>query len=84
MAFQMNHIQIDGSAQISGSLIMTDPSAQLGFFGADPSTRSMGWDASQGIGDKAYVVTATNINELADIVGTLINELKSKGLLGGF
>ena len=30
----------------------------------------------------AYDATATNLNELANVVGTLITDLKTKGVLG--
>ena len=43
---------------------------------------STGWDPSQFIEDKAFLANATNINELANVLATLINELKEKGILG--
>lgn len=73
---------IDVSAAGDSISIMDSSLGNIGFFGATPTPQSAGWNATSGSGDKDYVVDATTVNELADVVGTLINELKSKGLLG--
>jgi hypothetical protein len=56
--------------------------AQIGFLGANASPRSTGWTIANLSSDKSYDADATSIDELADVVGTLIEEFKTKGLLG--
>lgn len=55
---------------------------KVGFFGASPSVQSTGWAVTNEASDKVYDADATTVDELADVLGTLIEELKSKGLVG--
>jgi hypothetical protein len=55
--------------------------AKLGFFGAAASVVSTGWAVSNVTLDKVYDANATDTDELADVLGTLINELITKGLI---
>jgi hypothetical protein len=54
----------------------------IGFHGVTPVARSTGWAVSNVTSDKTFNADSTSINELADVLGTLINELVNKGLLG--
>jgi len=57
-------------------------STNLGFYNATPVAKSTGWAASNVSSDKVFDANSTSIDELADVLGTLINDLKSVGLLG--
>ncbi|MFA5238278.1 MAG: hypothetical protein WC476_01045 [Phycisphaerae bacterium] len=69
-----NKLTINGPFSHSGS--------SLGFFAANPAVRSTGWAVTNANADKVYDANATSINELADILGTLITDLVTYGLLG--
>lgn len=77
-----NYRAIDVSTINDSITIMNNELGKIGFFGSSPTVQSTGWDASGSPSDKTYVVSATTLNELAEVVGTLINELKLKGIIG--
>jgi hypothetical protein len=65
-----------------GDIRLGDETIKIGVFGALPTVRSTGWTAFTNLAtDKTCDATNTSVNELADILGTLIEELKTKGLL---
>ena len=70
-------------SQASGNslTIMNCSLGKIGFFGQTPTTISTGWSAINGNNCKSYNMSATTITELSNTVGTLINELISKGLI---
>lgn len=55
--------------------------AKIGLFGATPSVQSTGWSVSNVTTDKVLDADATTLDELADFVGTLAQELLTKGLI---
>jgi hypothetical protein len=55
---------------------------QIGFHGVTPVARSTGWAVTNVTSDKVFDANSTSINELADVLGTLINDLIAKGLIG--
>ena len=56
----------------------------IGFFGATPSARNTGWAVTAGYaGTKTFDPMNTTENIIAAMLGTLIDELKTKGFLGG-
>lgn len=57
--------------------------SQIGFFGATPVSQDTGWSVTNVTTDRSYNADATTLDEIADVLGTLINYLKSLGLLGG-
>lgn len=59
--------------------LMASGSDKIGFHGATPIARSTGWAASNVIPDKVFDANATTLDELADVVGTLITWLISRG-----
>jgi len=76
-----------GDFQVHGdtvnNIIFTDASADaLGFFNATPVAQSTGWSVTNETTDKSFDANATSIDELADVLGTLIETLKSYGILG--
>lgn len=73
-------IVVDASAD--AFYIMTNASGKVSFFGASPVTQSTGWSTSNVTTDKSFDANATTLDELADVVGTLVEQLKTYGLLG--
>lgn len=54
---------------------------RVGFYNTTPSAQSTGWSVSNLTTDKSYDADSTTTDELADVLGTLISELKTKGLI---
>lgn len=75
-----NAIHVDASND--DITLMNNTSGKLAFFAATPSVQNTGWSVTNVTTDKVYDADATTTNELADVLGTLIDELKSKGFLG--
>ncbi len=63
--------------------VMNDTFGKLSFFGVTPTVRSTGWTITNTDTGHSYDVVATTVNELAIVLGNLIEELKTKGLLSG-
>lgn len=66
----------------TGTKIGTATNQKLSFHGSSPIVQDTGWLATNVTEDKTFDADATSINELADVLGTLINKLKDKGLIG--
>ncbi|KKK81954.1 hypothetical protein LCGC14_2808210, partial [marine sediment metagenome] len=69
-----------GEVEINGNF--NHDGSNIGFFGTAPTSQSTGWAVTNEVSDKVYDANSTSIDELADVLGTLIEELKTKGLLG--
>lgn len=70
----------DGSVTIDGDL--NHDGSNIGFFGTTPAPQSTGWTVFSNLStDKTCDADATTVEELADILGTLIEQLKTHGLL---
>jgi hypothetical protein len=54
----------------------------LGFFAATPVAQDTGWSVSNVTADRVFDANSTTIDEIADVLGTLINQLKNLGLIG--
>lgn len=64
-----------------GMMIQTNnPGSGLGFFGTYPTVRSNGWSASNYSASKT--LDASNATSVANVLATLILELRTKGLIG--
>lgn len=72
--FVVGELELDGALNHDGTT--------FGLFGAAPATQSTGWSVSNVTTDKTFDANATTVNELADVVGTLIDTLKTYGVLG--
>jgi collagen type VII alpha len=62
--------------------LMSNANGKIGFFGSTPTTQSNGWGATNAQVTKSFDADTITLAQLADVVGTLITELKIKGLLG--
>lgn len=66
----------------TGSKIGTSSSQKIGFYGATPIVRPSAYTTSNVTTDRTYDANATTLDEVADVLGTLIADLKSLGLIG--
>jgi hypothetical protein len=53
----------------------------MGFFGTAGVAQSTGWSVSNVTTDKTFDANSTSIDEVADVLGTLIDYLKTTGIL---
>jgi len=63
-------------------VIMSNAAGKIGLWGAAAVAQSTGWAVSNVTTDKVFDADSTTINEIADVLGTLINTLKTYGILG--
>lgn len=66
-------IEIDGALNHDGTTV--------GFFGVTPATRPTTYTVTNLTTDRAYDANATSTAELADVLGTLIADLRTMGLV---
>lgn len=66
----------------TGTKIGTATTQKLGFYNATPIVQPSAYTVSNPSTDRAYDVASTSVNELAAVLGTLITDLKSLGLIG--
>ena len=55
---------------------------KLGFFGATPVAQSAAYTVTNGSADRSYDANSTTLDEVADVLGTLIGDLQAVGLIG--
>jgi hypothetical protein len=72
--YLQGNIEIDGELNHDGTTV--------GFYGVTPVARSSTYTASNVTTDRSYDADATTVNELADVLGTLIADLKLTGIIG--
>lgn len=68
-----------GRAEVQGDLKVT---GQVGFNNTNPVAQSTGWAVTNVTEDKTFDANSTSTDELADVLGTLITYLLSRGDLG--
>lgn len=73
---------VDIDAGDNSIQIMSNASGKVGFFAATPVAQDTGWTITNETTDRVLDCDVTTINELADVVGTLIEQLKTYGILG--
>ena len=67
-------VEVDGDLDHDGT--------NVGFYGVAPAARSAAYTPTNVTTDRAYDANATTLNEIADVLGTLIADLQSVGLVG--
>jgi hypothetical protein len=74
---------LDGPIRLNPAVIEGFGAAgqKLGFFGATPVARPAAYTVTNVTADRAYDANATTLDELADVLGTLIADLQAYGLL---
>lgn len=78
----LNYLAIATNSANNSLSLMNNALGKIGFFNAIPSAQSTGWTVTNHVEDKTYDITETTINEMAKVLGTVITELKNKGLIG--
>ncbi len=66
----------------NGTKIGTATNQKIGFWNATPVVRPSAYTPTNVSTDRAYDADATTVDELADVLGTLIADLQSIGLIG--
>ena len=66
----------------TGTKIGTAANQLLGFHGVTPTAQDTGWSVTNVTTDRTYDANSTSIDELADVLGTLITQLIAKGTIG--
>lgn len=69
----LNTIEIDGDLNHDGT--------NVGFYGVAPTARSAAYTPTNVTTDRAYDANATTVDELADVLGTLIADLQATGII---
>lgn len=68
---------------VTGTKVATNALQKLGFWNAVPVIQNTGWTVTAGYtADKSFSPASTTLTETATVLGTLIDALKSYGLLG--
>jgi hypothetical protein len=67
-------VEIDGALNHDGNTV--------GFYGVTPVARSAAYTASNVTTDRTFDANATTIDEIADVLGTLLADLKLTGIIG--
>ena len=73
-------LAIDGSLRIGGAL--DHEGTTVGFYGITPVVRSASYSVSNVTADRTYNANVSSVDELADVLGTLIADLKATGIIG--
>lgn len=66
----------------TGTQIGTATTQKLGFYGATPVVRPAAYTPSNVTTDRTYDANSTTLDEVADVLGTLIADLQALGLIG--
>lgn len=70
----------NGNMTIGGDL--NHDGSNVGFYGTAPAAQSAAYSPTNVSTDRAYDANATTVDELADVLGTLIADLQATGLIG--
>ena len=72
----------DTAAREALRLEASGSAPMIGFLGATPVVRSSAFTPTNVTTDRSYDANATSVDELADVLGTLIADLQATGLIG--
>lgn len=67
---------------VGGNASIGAVGSSVGFYGAAPVVRSSAYTVTNVTTDRTLNTNATTVDELANVVGTLISDLKTMGLIG--
>lgn len=73
---------VDVSADLVNTGKLKHNGSTLGFYGATPVAKSSAYTPSNVTTDRSYDANATTLDEVADVLGTLIADLQNVGLIG--
>lgn len=66
----------------TGTKIGTGATQKIGFWNSTPVIQSTGWSTSNSSSTKVINVNATTLNEVANVLATIIETLKTYGIVG--
>lgn len=69
---------IDGSLEVNADF--NHDGSNVGFYGVTPAVRPSAYTISNGLADRILDCDATTIDEIADLISTIQNDLKLQGL----
>lgn len=72
--------RFDGEINARGDI--NHDGTNIGFYSATPVAQSTGWSVTNVTPDKSFDANATTLDEIADVLGTLITYLLSRGDIG--
>lgn len=75
------HMSFDADDGSGALALQTIPAGKIGFFGTTPVVRTAAFTPTNVTPDRAYDADTVAVAELADVVGTIIADLQSYGLL---
>jgi hypothetical protein len=79
---QVESLRLLGLLSVRGKqIVLGTPTSEIGFFGATPAARPAAYTVTNGLTDRAYDADSTSTEELADVLATIIADLKTLGLL---
>lgn len=70
------NLTVNGNATVGGS------GGSVGFYGATPVAKSSAYSTTNVTTDRSFNANSTSVDQLADVLGTLIADLKNMGLIG--
>lgn len=74
-----NELEVNSHLNIGGNI--NHDGSNIGFFGTAPAAQAAAYTPTNVSTDRSYDADATTVAELADVLGTLISDLQSYGLL---
>ena len=66
----------------TGTKIGTNSNQKIGFWNANPVVQDTGWSTTNSTSTKTIDANNTNLNEVVNLLSTLINTLKTYGIIG--
>lgn len=66
----------------TGTKIGSATTQKIGFWNATPVVQNTGWSTTNSVSDKVLDANSTTLDEVADVLCTLIETLKTYGILG--
>lgn len=76
-----NKTQTISFSKITGPITISEQSSKIGFFGADPTEQSDGWNILNGNLKKTFDAGCPTLEDISNFLYTIIYELKRKGLI---
>jgi hypothetical protein len=73
---------VDANLTVSGNATLGGSGGSVGFYGVTPVARSSAYTVSNVATDRTFNANVTSVDELADVLGTLITDLKATGIIG--
>lgn len=77
-----DNVVVGGNLTVNGATTVAGTGSTLGFYGVTPVPRSAAYTATNVTTDRTFDADATTLSEVADVLGTLIGDLKNMGLIG--